>query len=173
MTTSLTDDGRIRCFWATDDPLMAKYHDEDWAVPCHEDAALFERLTLEAFQSGLSWRTILYKREGFVRAFQGFDLERVASFNEADIERLLQDSSIVRHRKKIEAAIYNAGAILDIQNEHGSFDRFLWSMADQPVVVCRDFRRRFRFVGPTVCYSFLQSVGVVNDHEPTCWRVTG
>jgi DNA-3-methyladenine glycosylase I len=169
----LTDDGRVRCFWATSDPLMAKYHDEDWAIPCHEDSGLFERLTLEAFQSGLAWRTILYKRESFVRAFEAFDIEKVASFNETDIERLLQDSSIVRHRKKIEATVYNAGAILDIQKEHGSFDGFLWGMAGQIEEVCRDFRRRFRFVGPTVCYSFLESVGMVNDHELTCWRVTG
>jgi DNA-3-methyladenine glycosylase I len=180
-----------RCPWAGTDPQMIAYHDEEWGVPCHDDQDLFERLSLEGFQAGLSWRTILHKRAAFRKAFAGFDPARVAAFDPADIERFLADPGIVRNRAKITATIRNAAAVLAIQREQGSFDRYLWSfVGDSPPTraippaaddrpnhtpvsdaLSRDLKQRgFTFVGTTICYAFMQSVGMVNDHVAGCFR---
>jgi DNA-3-methyladenine glycosylase I len=184
-----------RC-WGGDprDPLMTRYHDEEWGVAVHDDVELFERLALESFQAGLSWSTILHKREAFRRAFEGFDPELVARFGEVDRARLLGDAGIVRNRAKIEATIGNAGRIIALQAEHGSFDAYLSARvarpgrtlppgatrADVPATspdsdaLASDLRRRgFRFVGSTVVYAFMQSVGLVDDHLPGCHRYRG
>ena len=182
---------RVRCAWApaTDEAYLA-YHDEEWAVPAHDDRHLFEILVLEGAQAGLSWSTILHKREGYRRAFDGFDPARVARFTPARVERLLQDPGIVRNRLKIESAIDSARATLDVQSEVGSLDVYLWSFvggapianrwrrpADVPAetdvsgAMSKDLKRRgFRFVGPTVCYAFMQATGMVNDHVTACFR---
>jgi DNA-3-methyladenine glycosylase I len=178
-----------RCRWARVEPDIA-YHDEEWGVPEHDDRRLFELVVLEGAQAGLSWSTILRKRAAYRAAFAGFDAGRVARYSARDVERLLQDAGIVRHRGKIEAAIANARAFLDIQAGHGSFDRYVWTfVGGRPVVnawrswrqvpaetevsraVSRDLRRRgFRFVGPTICYAFMQAAGLVNDHTVDCFR---
>jgi DNA-3-methyladenine glycosylase I len=167
---------------------MIAYHDNEWGVPQHDDARLFELLVLEGAQAGLSWETILNKREGYRRAFERFDIERVAAFGDADVARLLADAAIVRHRGKIAAAIANARAILTIVAEGGSFDAYVWERvggaplvnapalpADLPATTplatafSRDLRRRgFSFVGPTIVYSFMQAAGLVDDHLATC-----
>jgi DNA-3-methyladenine glycosylase I len=178
-------DGRARCSWAGADPLYVGYHDDEWGVPLHEERALFELLTLELFQSGLAWITILRKREGFRSAFAGFDVERVAAFDDADVERLLLDAAIVRNRAKIEAAIANARATLALPD---GLDALLWSFAlpprrDRPrtlaelpastpesAALAKELKRRgFRFVGPTVAYAFMQSAGLVDDHLAGCY----
>ncbi len=182
-----------RCAWAPlDDLLYLAYHDEEWGVPSHDDRHLFEMLTLEGAQAGLSWGTILRKREGYRGAFAGFDVERVARFDRRGIERLLRDPSIVRNRLKVGSAVDNARRILDVRAEFGSLDAYLWSfvggtsvrnrwrrMADIPShtpgsqAMSRDMKRRgFRFVGPTVCYAFMQATGMVNDHVASCFRWT-
>jgi DNA-3-methyladenine glycosylase I len=178
-----------RCAWARGDQYIA-YHDEEWGVPLHDDRRLFEFLVLEGAQAGLSWRTILNKRERYRTAFARFDPRRVARFGPRDVARLLADAGIVRNRMKIEAAIANASAVLAVQKEHGSLDRYLWSfvggapirnrwrtMRDVPAktaeaeAMSRDLRRRgFRFVGPTICYAFMQATGMVNDHTVGCFR---
>jgi len=179
-----------RCF-GTGDPLMAAYHDEEWGVPLHEDRALFEMLVLEGFQAGLSWRTILYKRDNFRGAFHGFDPERMARYGRRDVDRLLRDAGIVRNRLKIEAAISNARAVLDLQEHRGAFSDYLWEFTDQRVLRGRPARSwkqipthtpvsdsmakdlktlGFRFVGTTICYAFMQSVGMVDDHLLGCHR---
>ena len=184
-------DGKPRCPWAGADPLMVAYHDEEWGVPCHDDRELFERLTLEGFQAGLSWATILRKREAFRQAFAGFDPERVAAFGPEDTARLLADPGIVRNRLKVAAAVRNAEAFLAVQREHGTFDRYLWGfVGGAPLVrpapptweeiptrtpesdaLSRGLKRRgFAFVGTTICYAFMQSVGMVNDHVRGCFR---
>ncbi len=180
-----------RCEWASDgSELMLAYHDEEWGVPSHEDRHLYELLTLEGAQAGLSWRTILNKREGYRRAFAGFDPEVVARFARKEVERLLQDPGIVRNRLKIESTVTNASRVLEVQEELGSFDVYLWRFVDETPIVGRwqtlselpaatddsralskDLKRRgFRFVGPTVCYAFMQAVGLVNDHIRSCFR---
>jgi DNA-3-methyladenine glycosylase I len=179
-----------RCEWAGIDPLMVAYHDEEWGVPCHDERELFERLLLECFQAGLSWQTILRKREHFRRAFEGFDPAVVADYDEPQFERLMTDSGIVRNRLKVRGAAQNARAFLQIQGERGSFDRYLWGWVDGTPVVSRpaslaeippstplsdaiskDLKRRgFTFVGTTIVYAFLQSVGVVDDHLANCFR---
>jgi DNA-3-methyladenine glycosylase I len=179
-----------RCEWAGTDPLMVAYHDNDWGVPTHDDAALFELLTLEGAQAGLSWRTILNKREGYRSAFAGFDVERVAAYTEADVDRLLGDAAIVRHRGKIESTIANARSIQRVQLEFGSFDAYVWAfvngtpiigeyhhLAELPAVTAestalsKDLKRRgFRFVGPTTVYAFMQAAGLVDDHVVECFR---
>jgi DNA-3-methyladenine glycosylase I len=179
----------VRCAWAQT-PLGIAYHDEEWGVPVHDDRVLFEFLTLEGAQAGLSWETILRKRESYRRAFADFDVRRVSRFTPARVERLLGDPGIVRNRLKIESTISNARAFQAVQREFGSFDRYLWSFTDgKPVVnrwrsireiparsplsdsLGRELRRRgFRFVGTTICYAFLQAVGVVNDHTIDCFR---
>ena len=169
---------------------MLAYHDDEWGVPAHDDRHLFEMLTLEGAQAGLSWSTILRKREGYRRLFAGFDPEVVARFTPADVERLLQDPAIVRNRLKVESTVVNAGRVLEVQAELGSFDAYLWSFVDgEPIVgnwrslselpaetelsraLSKDLKKRgFRFVGPTVCYAFMQAVGLVNDHTVDCFR---
>jgi DNA-3-methyladenine glycosylase I len=182
-------DSKRRCGWAQD-PLNIRYHDEEWGVPVHDDRTLFEFLILEGAQAGLSWVTILKKRTAYHRAFGGFDPERVARFSKARVERLLVDPGIVRNRAKVEATIGNARAFLDVRREHGSFDAYLWrfvggtpiesawrSMKDLPAetdvsrALSKDLAKRgFRFVGPTICYAFMQAVGLVNDHLVHCFR---
>ncbi|MGB3399849.1 MAG: DNA-3-methyladenine glycosylase I [Candidatus Deferrimicrobiaceae bacterium] len=180
----------MRCGWAGDDPLMISYHDEEWGVPVRDDRKLFEFLVLEGAQAGLSWRTVLRKREGYRRAFHGFDPERVARYGDKDVARLLSDPGIIRNRAKIESAISNARLVVDVQAEFGSFDAYLWRfVGNRPIVnrfrtmselparsresdaMSRDMvKRGFRFVGPTICYAFMQAVGMVNDHLVTCFR---
>jgi len=179
-----------RCAWPGSDELYLRYHDEEWGRPVADDRRLFEKICLEGFQSGLSWITILRKRENFRRAFAGFDPEVVARFTDRDVERLLADPGIVRHRGKIESTVSNARRVLEVAAELGSLDAYLWSfVGGEPVVgrwrsvsdipaetelsraLSKDLKRRgFRFVGPTVCYAFMQSVGLVNDHTVGCYR---
>ena len=169
---------------------MIAYHDEEWGVPSHDDRHLFELLTLEAAQAGLSWSTILNKRDGYRRAFAAFDPEAVARFGTKDVSRLLADTGIVRNRLKIESAIANAARVLDVREEQGSFAAYVWAFVDgEPVVgrrrslrdvpgatdasrtLSKELKRRgFRFVGPTVCYAFMQAAGMVNDHTVDCFR---
>lgn len=178
-----------RCPWART-PLDIKHHDEEWGVPCHDDRALFEMLILEGAQAGLSWSTILAKRENYRRAFAYFDPSAVAKFTVKDVRRLLEDPGIVRSRAKIEATITNARAFLAIQQEFGTFERYLWafvggrpianaprSLKDLPAETAQSrtlskdlIKRGFRFVGPKICYAFMQSVGLVNDHIVGCFR---
>jgi DNA-3-methyladenine glycosylase I len=179
-----------RCPWAASDPLLARYHDEEWGVPVHDDVRLFELLTLEGAQAGLSWLTVLRKREGYRRAFHGFDPARVARMTEARQLRLMEDESIVRNRAKIASTVDNAKAFLALAKERGSFDAYLWSFVDGVPVqsrprsmkdvpaksalaeqISKDLKKRgFRFVGPTIVYAFLQAVGVVDDHLVDCPR---
>jgi DNA-3-methyladenine glycosylase I len=179
-----------RCPWPIDDPLMLAYHDEEWGVPVHEDTRHFEFLVLEAAQAGLSWRTILHKREGYRRAFAGFDPQAVAAFDEVDVERLLGDAGIVRNRRKIEAAVGNARAFVAVQEEFGSFDAFVWRfvggrpkrnawrrLTELPATsaesdaLSRELKGRdFRFVGSTIVYAHMQACGLVNDHLVDCFR---
>ena len=180
-----------RCGWVVNsDPLYLAYHDEEWGTPSHDDHHLFEMLVLEGAQAGLSWSTILHKREGYRRAFAGFDPAMVARFDDADVARLLADSGIVRNRLKIESAIANARAVLEVTSQRGSLDAYVWSFVggapkspgwqrtgeipaetEDSQALSRDLKRRgFRFVGPTVCYAFMQAVGLVNDHIVGCFR---
>ena len=180
-----------RCEWVEGaDELMLAYHDDEWGAPSRDDTHLFEMLTLEGAQAGLSWSTILRKREGYRRAFAGFDPAAVATYTERDVERLLEDPGIVRNRLKVESTIVNAGRVLEVQAELGSFASYLWSFVDgEPVVgrfrrlselpaetplskaLSKDLKRRgFRFVGPTICYALMQAVGLVNDHTVDCYR---
>jgi DNA-3-methyladenine glycosylase I len=180
----------VRCGWAGSDPDLLAYHDEEWGVPTHDDRALFELLTLEGAQAGLSWLTILRRREGYRRAFAGFRIEGVAAYTERDVERLLSDEGIVRNRSKVESTISNARVALGVIGEEGSLDAFLWSFVDGRVKrssgsrhgtppaeteesrsMSKEMRRRgFRFVGPTICYAFMQAAGLVNDHARDCFR---
>lgn len=183
-------DNLSRCDWCGDDPLYQHYHDTEWGVPSYDDATLFEYLILEGAQAGLSWITILRRREGYRRAFEGFDPARIAAYGEVDVARLLADSGIIRNRKKIESAINNARCFLTVQREYGSFSNYLWSYVDgQPVVnqfarhadipattelsdtISKAMKKRgFSFFGSTICYAYLQSMGVVNDHLTGCHR---
>jgi DNA-3-methyladenine glycosylase I len=183
-------DSLLRCEWAGNDPLMIVYHDEEWGVPCHDDRDLFERLILEGFQAGLSWSTILRKRQAFIRAFDGFDPAIVAEYGPDDVARLLGDAGIVRNRLKVAAAISNAQAFLETRDAFGSFDSYIWqfaptapgrprSLGDIPATTAesdamsKDLKRRgFRFVGSTICYAFMQSAGLVDDHVESCFRAT-
>lgn len=179
-----------RCAWCGEDPLYVAYHDTEWGVPHHDDRHLFEMLVLEGAQAGLSWITILRKRENYRRAFDGFDAERVARYTDEDVARLLADPGIVRNRLKIEAAIANARATLQVRERFGSLDALIWrfvdgaprdgaraTLADVPAetaesqAMSRELKRLgFRFVGPTVCYAFMEAVGMVNDHVADCFR---
>lgn len=178
-----------RCAWART-PLAIVYHDREWGVPVHDDRVLFEFITLEGAQAGLSWETILKKRQGYRRAFSGFDPVRVARYTARQRAKLLQDDGIVRNRLKVESTVTNAAAFVAVQREFGSFDRFLWDFAggaplanrwrsirqlpartDLSDALSRELKRRgFRFVGTTICYAFMQAVGVVNDHTVDCFR---
>lgn len=180
-----------RCGWSGNDPLMIDYHDHEWGEPCHDDRALFERLTLEAFQAGLSWLLILRKREHFRQAFDDWNVERIAAYGDEDVARLMNDPGIVRNRLKITSTIHNAQRFLDVSAEHGSFDRYIWSFVDgAPLIrpsaptwsavpaatpesekLSKELRRRgFKMVGPIMCYSFMQSTGMVNDHVQGCFK---
>jgi DNA-3-methyladenine glycosylase I len=180
----------VRCEWApAGDPLYLAYHDEEWGVPVHEERRLFEMLTLEGAQAGLSWSTILRKREGYRRAFAAFDADAIAAFTQRDVKRLLSDASIVRNRLKVRSAVENAQAVVALRKEM-TFDALLWSfVAGAPIVgewkrlhdipaekpesraMSKELKRRgFSFVGPTVCYAFMQACGLVNDHVVTCFR---
>ena len=183
-------DARRRCPWCLGSDLYRRYHDEEWGVPVHDDRRLFEFLILEGAQAGLSWSTILSKRENYRRAFSRFDPKKVARFGARDARRLLADAGIVRNRLKIESAIGNARAFLDVRREFGSFDAYLWafvdgrpqqnrrrSMKEVPArtgvsdAISKDLRQRgFRFVGSTIVYAFMQAVGMVNDHLTICFR---
>ena len=160
---------RRRCSWASREPLIS-YHDVEWGEPLHDDRRLFEFLILEGMQAGLSWETVLKKRDAFRRAFVRFDPVKVARFSSKDVARLLKDESIIRNRAKIEASIGNAKALLVVQKEFGSFDRYVWGFDDKDVL-SKDLKKRgFRFVGPTIVESFMQAVGIRNDHERGCYR---
>jgi DNA-3-methyladenine glycosylase I len=182
---------RARCAWVGNaDPLYLAYHDDEWGVPSRDDRHLFELLILEGAQAGLSWSTILRKRDGYRRAFADFDVEAVASFSDVDVQRLTQDAGIVRNRAKIEATIANARACLELQREFSSLATYLWSfvggaprqnawrtLAELPAeteesrAMSKDLRRRgFKFVGPTICYALMQAAGLVNDHTVDCFR---
>jgi DNA-3-methyladenine glycosylase I len=182
--------GRLRCAWAGTDPLVVAYHDDEWGVPVHDDLRHYELLTLEGAQAGLSWTTILRKREGYRRCFEGFDPARVAAFTDTDVQRLLDDPGIVRHRGKIESTVTNAGAFLEVVREFGTFDAYVWQFVGGTTIVgkwqslgevptstpesaalSRDLKRRgFRFVGPTTVYAYLQAAGLVDDHVYGCFR---
>jgi DNA-3-methyladenine glycosylase I len=184
------DDGLVRCPWGTGDPLNLAYHDTEWGVPIHDDRRLFELLNLEGAQAGLAWITILRKREGYLRAFEGWDPQRIALYGPEDEARLLADPGIVRNRAKVRAVISNAQAYVRITDAPGAFDRYLWSfVGGSPIVnrwtatdtvpaetdasraISRDLKKRgFSFVGPTIVYAFMQSAGLVNDHLVTCFR---
>ena len=181
---------QTRCEWAGGDPLMVAYHDREWGTPVHDDQKLFEFLILEGAQAGLSWSTILRKRENYRRAFAGFDAVKVARFNRRSVERLMNDAGIVRNRLKIESAVSNAKAFELVREEFGSFDAYIWGFIEgRPMVnryrrlrdlpamtaesdaMSKDLKKRgFRFVGPTICYAFMQAVGMVNDHTVDCFR---
>lgn len=180
-----------RCSWAGSDPEYVRYHDEEWGRPGTDDNRLYEKLCLEGFQSGLSWLTVLRKRPQFRRQFHNFDPARVAEMTDADVERLLLDPGIIRHRGKIASTINNAARVLDVQREWGSFAAYVWSFEPEPrsapvvpadipaqvpasLAFSKDLRKRgFSFVGPTTCYAFMQSMGLVNDHYAACPCRTG
>ena len=163
--------GKQRCAWPRN-PLAIAYHDEEWGVPVKNDRKLFECLTLEGAQAGLSWDTILAKRENYRRAFDRFDFRKVAAYGARERRRLLADAGIVRHAGKIDAAISNARRVLEVREEFGSFSRYVWQLAPLgAAALSNDLRKRgFRFVGPTTMYAFMQAVGMVNDHEEGCFR---
>ncbi|MEW6058503.1 MAG: DNA-3-methyladenine glycosylase I [Bdellovibrionota bacterium] len=177
---------QVRCKWATHHDLFIPYHDKEWGVPVHDDTLLFEMLNLEGAQSGLSWLTILKKREGYRRAFDRFDAQKIAKYDSKKKAQLLKDEGIVRNRLKINAVVENAKAYLAVQREFGSFDKYIWQfVGGQPLrngrqpgfsiesdAMSKDLKKRgFKFVGTTVCYAFMQAVGMVNDHSPECYRV--
>ena len=185
-STFTGDDGKARCKWASATAQYIDYHDTEWGYPVTDDIRLFEKLCLEGFQSGLSWRTILEKREGFRAAFAGFDFHKVALFDEGDVERLVQDAAIVRHRGKIEATINNAKRAQEMVTSEGSLAAFFWqyepaenpdlaqvrSTCAESTQLSKDLKKRgWKFVGPTTVYSFMQAMGMVNDHDLDCdWR---
>ncbi len=180
----------IRCAWPGDDPLMIQYHDEEWGVPLHDDRKHFEFIVLDGNQTGLSWRTVLYKRENFRAAFDQFDVRKVAQYDEAKVAELLNNPGIIRNKQKVAAAIKNARAFLTIQAEFGSFDAYIWQFVNgQPLInqwqtstqipakspeaeaMSQDLiKRGFNFVGPTICYAYMQAAGMVNDHLVDCFR---
>ncbi|GAB4323845.1 MAG: DNA-3-methyladenine glycosylase I [Bacteroidales bacterium] len=179
-----------RCPWTADDKLMIEYHDTEWGTPVHDDAVHFEYLLLDLFQAGLSWKTILHKRENFRQAFDGFDYKKIATYGPAKIESLMKDKGIVRNRMKIESIINNAARFIEIQHEYGSFDRYIWQFTDYKTIqnnwqqmqdipatspgsdrMSRDLKKRgFRFIGSTTCYAYMQGAGMVNDHITGCFR---
>jgi len=179
-----------RCPWPSDDPLMVAYHDTEWGVPLHDDQKLFEYIVLDGAQAGLSWSTVLRKRENYRKAFHGFDPKRIARYTEKDVQRLLKDDGIIRNRLKIESTITNAKMFLQLRQEFGSFDAYIWQftgfktvqhrfrrLAEIPATseesdaMSRDLKKRgFKFVGSTICYAFMQAAGMVNDHLVHCFR---
>jgi DNA-3-methyladenine glycosylase I len=183
------EDGKLRCAWCTTDPLYIDYHDREWGVPLHDDRGLFEMLCLEGAQAGLSWLTILRKREAYRRAFDGFDADAMVRYGAAQRRRLMRDAGIVRNRLKIDAFIDNARAYLKIRETAGAFDAYLWKFTDGKVIrrrpidlsavavttplsdaMSKDLKRQgFRFVGSTICHAFMQAVGMVDEHQRNCW----
>jgi DNA-3-methyladenine glycosylase I len=181
---------KTRCPWPSDNRIMIKYHDKEWGVPLHNDRKLFEFLILEGFQAGLSWRTILHKRENFRKAFDNFDYNKVAKYDKRKVNSLLKDAGIIRNKLKIEGAITNAKAFLNVRKEFGTFDRYIWSFVNgKPIQnkfkslkelpaktelsdkISDDLRRRgFKFVGSTIVYAYMQATGMVNDHVISCYR---
>jgi DNA-3-methyladenine glycosylase I len=180
-----------RCWWCGEDALYCEYHDKEWGVPVHDDRKMFEMLILEGFQAGLSWITILRKRENFRKAFKNFDARKMVRFGKADVARLLKDEGIIRNRLKIEGAITNAKCFLEVQKEFGSFDRYIWrftrngtlcnpkgmtrktirATSPESDALSKDLKRRgFKFVGPTVCYAHMQATGMVDDHVKDCFK---
>lgn len=178
------------CPWVNKDPLMQKYHDEEWGVPVHNDQKLFEFIILEGAQAGLSWQTVLNKRENYRKAFHNFDYKKIAKYTEKDIQRLLKNPGIIRNRLKIQAAITNAQKFLEVRKEFGSFDKYIWQFTSHKVIknkirTLKDYpatspesdamsadlkRRGFKFVGSTICYAHMQATGMVNDHAIDCFR---
>ncbi len=184
------NDTKPRCAWAGEHPPMLRYHDEEWGVPLHDDRLLFEFLILEGAQAGLTWRTILDRRQNYRRAFEHFNARKIAKYGSRDVKRLLSDAGIIRNRLKIAAAILNAQHFLEVQQEFGTFDKYIWQfVGGHPITnkirsirqipattslsdkMSKDLKTRgFKFVGPTICYAFMQAVGMVNDHEVSCFR---
>ena len=178
------------CNWPSNDPLMIEYHDQEWGVPLHDDRKLFEFMVLDAFQAGLSWRTVLHKRENFRKAFDNFEAEVIAQYSEGKIQHLLQDAGIIRNRAKVRGTVENAKAFLKVKEEFGTFDTYIWqftagntiynhltSLSQIPVssaesdAMSKDLKKRgFKFVGTTICYAFMQAAGMVNDHLAGCFR---
>lgn len=183
--TYKADDGKLRCHWCSFAPEFPAYHDTEWGFPIDDDQRLFEKLSLEGFQSGLSWRTILVKRENFRRAFHGFDFDRVARLTEKDVARLLQDAGIIRHRGKIEAVINNAQRAKELVKQEGSLAGFIWryepaagkspepqtaSTSAESLALSKELKKRgWKFVGPTTVYAFMQAMGLINDHATECF----
>ena len=179
-----------RCEWPADDELMVKYHDTEWGVPLHDDQKLFEFIVLDSAQAGLSWKTILRRREGYRKAFDNFDPKKIAKYTKKDVKRLLNDARIIRNRLKIESTITNAQRFLEIQKEFGSFDKYIWQFVKYRTIknsfrslkeipanskesdsMSSDLKKRgFKFVGSTICYAFMQAAGMVNDHVTHCFR---
>lgn len=179
-----------RCTWCGDDPLYIKYHDEEWGIPAHDDQKLFEMLILEGAQAGLSWITVLKKRENYRKAFNNFDAVKISKYSEKKVEKLLENAGIIRNRLKINSTIGNAKAFLNVQKEFGSFDKYIWQFVDhKPIInkfksmkdlpskteisdiMSNDLKKRgFKFVGSTICYAFMQATGMVNDHTTDCFR---
>ncbi|MFW9896975.1 MAG: DNA-3-methyladenine glycosylase I [Candidatus Thorarchaeota archaeon] len=181
---------KLRCSWANYNEAMKKYHDKEWGTPMHDDNLLFEFLTLEGAQAGLSWNTILQKRENFRKAFENFDYNLIVKYDEKYIEGLMNNEGIIRNRRKIEAVIANAKAFLKVRHQFGSFDKYIWKFVNYKTIInkfreltelpskteeskemSKDLKKRgFKFVGPTICYAFMQAVGMVNDHVIDCFR---
>ena len=181
---------KISCSWLTEDKLMIKYHDKEWGVPVHNDKKLFEFLLLEGFQAGLSWKTILHKRENFCKAFDNFDFNKIANYNRRKISSLLKDEGIIRNKLKVEAAVTNAKAFLQVRREFGTFDKYIWGFVNYEPIhngfkslkklpartklsdrISKDLKRRgFKFVGSTIVYAHMQATGMVNDHIVSCFR---
>ena len=173
-----------RCSWVTDDEIYVRYHDDEWGVPTHDDRELFEMLVLESFQAGLSWITILKKRENFKKAFDDFDYEKVAKYGEDKVEELRLNKGIIRHKGKINAAINNAKIFIEIQKEFGSFDEYIWGFTNGEIIkaefkteselsatISKDLKKRgMSFVGPTIIYSYLESIGIIDNHEKGCFK---
>ena len=188
MNVKTLSTGQKRCHWCTNDELYIRYHDEEWGVPCHDDQTLFEFLILEGAQAGLNWLTILKRREGYRNALAGFDVQKVARFNETDVERLLNDKGIIRNHLKINSAITNARAFIKVQEEFGSFDAYIWQFVNhQPIInrwqtmkevpvttpesdaMSKDLKKQgFKYAGSTICYAYMQAMGMVNDHLVSC-----
>lgn len=181
---------KLRCAWCEKDDLYRKYHDEEWGVPIYDDATIFEFLILETFQAGLSWHTILKKRENFRLAFDNFDYKKIAEYSEDKVQELLQDAGIIRNKLKVQSAVFNAQAFIKVQEEFGSFSKYMWEFTDRkPIInypktlkdvpatttlsdtISKDLKKRgFKFVGSTVIYAHMQATGMVNDHVEDCWR---
>ncbi len=175
---------KTRCSWAGPDEIYIRYHDDEWGIPTHDDRELFEMLVLESFQAGLSWITILKKRQNFKKAFDDFDVEKVAGYDEGKIGELLENEGIIRHKGKITSAINNAQVFIEIQKEFGSFDSYIWSFTDGKIIkaeyltesdlskeISKDLKKRgMKFVGPTIIYSYLESIGIIDNHQEGCFR---